>query len=47
MFCLMDDTQYRCQVAGQNVAYNQPPHTKYFLESGKALPETPEVYAAK
>lgn len=47
MFCLMDDTQYRCQVAGQNVAYNQPPHTKYFLESGKTLPETPEVYAAK
>lgn len=47
MFCLMNDTQYRCQVAGQNVAYNQPPHTQYFLETGKPLPAAPEVYAAK
>lgn len=47
MFCLMNDTQYRCQVAGQNVAYNQPPHTPYFLDSTLPLPEAPQVYEAE
>jgi rhamnogalacturonan endolyase len=28
---LMQDPQYRLSVAWQNVAYNQPPHTGYFL----------------
>jgi rhamnogalacturonan endolyase len=28
---LMHDPQYRLSVAWQNVAYNQPPHTGYFL----------------
>ena len=31
---LMHDTQYRCAVAWQNVGYNQPPHTSYYI--GKA-----------
>lgn len=31
---LMHDTQYRCAVAWQNVAYNQPPHPKFYV--GKA-----------
>ena len=36
---LMHDTQYRTAVAWQNVGYNQPPHTKYYI--GKAaLDET-------
>eukprot|EP00727_Mastigamoeba_balamuthi_P000927 m51a1_g10831 putative rhamnogalacturonate lyase (650) ;mRNA; r:33830-35779 len=30
---LMHDTQYRVQVAGQNMAYNQPPHPSFFLPS--------------
>ena len=47
MFCLMNDTQYRCQVAGQNVAYNQPPHTPNFLDSTLPLPEAPQVYEAE
>ncbi|MGN0108310.1 MAG: hypothetical protein ACI4A5_11530, partial [Hominilimicola sp.] len=50
---LMHDSQYRCAIAWQNVAYNQPPHTSYYIgsaalakdESGKALkylsPATP------
>lgn len=47
IYTLMHNTQYRAQVAGQNVAYNQPPHTDYFIETGSALPEFPDVYAAK
>lgn len=31
---LMHDAQYRCAIAWQNVAYNQPPHTSYYI--GKA-----------
>eukprot|EP00727_Mastigamoeba_balamuthi_P000932 m51a1_g10836 putative rhamnogalacturonate lyase (644) ;mRNA; f:53204-55135 len=30
---LMHDTQYRVQVAGQNMAYNMPPHPSFFLPS--------------
>lgn len=31
-FCtLMQDPQYRLSIAWQNVAYNQPPHTSFFL----------------
>ncbi len=40
---LMHDTQYRCQVASQNVGYNQPPHTSFFLGTGYELPEQPDV----
>ncbi|MCP4450624.1 MAG: rhamnogalacturonan lyase [Planctomycetes bacterium] len=40
---LMHDPQYRLSIAWQNVAYNQPPHTGYFLGHGmeanhRALP---------
>lgn len=31
--CLMTDRQYRVAIAWQNVAYNQPPHLSYDLES--------------
>lgn len=47
IYSLMHNPQYRAQVAGQNVGYNQPPHTDYFLGTGFALPEVPEVYAAQ
>lgn len=47
IYTLMHNTQYRAQVAGQNVAYNQPPHTDYFLGTGYDLPEAPRVYAAE
>lgn len=40
---LMHDIQYRTQVAGQNIAYNQPPHTSFYLGSEKTLPERPAV----
>ncbi|WP_207205396.1 chitinase N-terminal domain-containing protein [Microbacterium protaetiae] len=31
---LMHDSQYRQSVASQNSAYNQPPHTSYYLGAG-------------
>lgn len=45
IYTLMHNPQYRTQVAGQNVAYNQPPHTDYFLGTGYDLPTFPNVYA--
>lgn len=36
---LMHDPQYRLSIVWQNVAYNQPPHTGFFL--GQAMKEPP------
>lgn len=47
VFTLMHDTQYRAQVATQNVCYNQPAHLSFFLGSEVALPSQPSVYAVK
>jgi len=33
---LMQDAQYRVQVAGQNAGYNQPPHPSFYLGEGMA-----------
>ncbi|MGM0622233.1 MAG: dockerin type I domain-containing protein, partial [Bacteroidota bacterium] len=38
MTTLMHDPQYRLSVAWQNVAYNQPPHTSFFLGHGMEFP---------
>ena len=40
---LMHDTQYRCQVASQNVGYTQPAHTSFFLGTGYPLPKQPDI----
>ena len=37
----MHDPQYRMQVSAQNTAYNQPPHTSFFLGTGYDLPARP------
>lgn len=37
---LMHDPHYRLSIAAQNVAYNQPPHTSYYLGTGmKKVPK--------
>ncbi len=41
---LMHDPQYRVQVAGQNMGYNQPPHTSFFLGYGMSAPTWPGIY---
>jgi hypothetical protein len=43
----MHDLQYRAAVAWQNVAYNQPPHTSYFIGQGMATPAPPNVYVVR
>jgi hypothetical protein len=36
---LMQDAQYRVQVAGQNAGYNQPPHPSFYVGEGMAQPQ--------
>lgn len=40
---LMQDPQYRVQVATEQSGYNQPPHTSFYLGSDQPLPERPDV----
>ncbi|HEX2489386.1 MAG TPA: rhamnogalacturonan lyase [Blastocatellia bacterium] len=42
-YTLMHDPQYRLSVAWQNVAYNQPPHTSFFMGEGMAKPPRPAI----
>ncbi|MCD8055305.1 MAG: rhamnogalacturonan lyase [Clostridiales bacterium] len=44
IYTLMHNTMYRCGVANENICYNIPPHTDYFLDSAYPLPEYPNVY---
>lgn len=44
IYTLMHDPIYRMGIAWQNTAYNQPPHTGFFLGSGMAEPPTPSIY---
>jgi rhamnogalacturonan endolyase len=43
IYTLMHDLQYREAIAWQNVAYNQPPHTSFFLGDGMTAPPRPEI----
>jgi hypothetical protein len=40
---LMHDPVYRLGVAWQNTAYNQPPHTSFFLGAGMKRPAAPAI----
>lgn len=40
---LMHDPQYRLSIAWQNVSYNQPPHTSFFLGQGMKMPPKPNI----
>ena len=43
LYTLMHDPQYRLSIAWQNVAYNQPPHTGYFLGEDMEAPTKPRI----
>ncbi|WP_340015427.1 rhamnogalacturonan lyase [Paenibacillus sp. FSL K6-1318] len=48
IYTLMHDPVYRLGVAWQNVAYNQPPHTGFYLGEGMNTPPVPNIrYAGK
>ncbi|WP_412775228.1 rhamnogalacturonan lyase [Streptomyces violaceus] len=40
---LLHDTQYRTALAWQNTAYNQPPHSSFFIGSNMPTPPRPTV----
>jgi rhamnogalacturonan endolyase len=42
-YTFMHDPQYRLSVAWQNVAYNQPPHTSFFVGEGMKRPPHPNI----
>lgn len=44
LWTLMHDPLYRLDIAWQNVAYNQPPHTSFYLGNGMATPAQPNIY---
>lgn len=44
IYTLMHDPVYRLGIAWQNVAYNQPPHTSFYLGEGMAKPPKPNIY---
>jgi rhamnogalacturonan endolyase len=46
-YTLMHDPQYRVSVAWQNVGYNQPPHTGFYLGYGMAAPPKPNIVLVK
>ena len=43
----MHDPQYRLSIAWQNVGYNQPPHTSFFLGEGMKNPPRPAILLTK
>ncbi|WP_339278310.1 rhamnogalacturonan lyase [Paenibacillus sp. FSL W8-0426] len=43
IYTLMHDPVYRLGVAWQNVAYNQPPHTGFYLGDGMSAPPMPYI----
>ena len=43
----MHDPQYRLAIATQNVGYNQPPHTSFFLGTGMKQAPKPNILLVK
>jgi len=43
IYTLMHDSQYRLAIATQNVGYNQPPNTSFFLGTGMSKPPKPNI----
>lgn len=44
IYTLMHDPVYRLSIAWQNTAYNQPPHTGFFLGNGMPTVFKPNIY---
>ncbi|MEO8404106.1 MAG: rhamnogalacturonan lyase [Chitinophagaceae bacterium] len=42
-YTFMQDPQYRLSIAWQNVAYNQPPHTSFYMGQGMKKPPVPSI----
>jgi rhamnogalacturonan endolyase len=46
MYTFMHDPQYRVSIAWQNVAYNQPPHTSFYIGPDMKTPPKPNIVIA-
>ena len=46
-YTLMQDPQYRLSIVWQNVAYNQPPHTSFFMGESMKQPPKPAIVVHK
>lgn len=46
-YTLMQDPQYRLSIVWQNVAYNQPPHTSFFMGQDMPRPPKPNIVVMK
>jgi len=46
-YTLMQDPQYRLSIVWQNVAYNQPPHTSFFMGQDMKQPPKPNIVIVK
>jgi hypothetical protein len=44
IYTLMHDPLYRVSIAWQNTAYNQPPHTSFFIGDRMPTPPRPDIY---
>jgi hypothetical protein len=44
IYTLMHDPTYRAQVAFENSAYNQPPHTGFRISPNMADPPVPDIF---
>lgn len=47
LFTFMHDPQYRQSIAWQNVAYNQPPHTSFYIGPNMKDPKRPDIAVTK
>ena len=46
-YTFMHDPQYRLSIAWQNVAYNQPPHTSFYIGPEMKAPPKPKITLVK
>ncbi|MDA1475848.1 rhamnogalacturonan lyase [Bacillus changyiensis] len=47
LYTLMHDSAYRLGIAWQNIGYNQPPHTSFYLGEGMSSQKKPNIYTPK
>lgn len=45
-YTLMHDSHYRLSIVWQNVGYNQPPHTGFYMGEGMPTPSKPHIILA-
>jgi rhamnogalacturonan endolyase len=47
LYTFMQDPQYRLSIVWQNVGYNQPPHTSFYVGEGMDTPPKPNIKVLK